>query len=223
MALITINKKYHNKRMHYMLIKELVRRANLFKINQLIFQLFSETLLKPVTTLMFWTFTFNNLTSSQLPSSPRTPGWRRMTSEDVSSALTLINKWLSQFEIRQVFNSEEVSHSFLLQKYVYTYVVEDKSKNITDLISYLLPCIYQTCAGITTVVSTQSPVKQLITDALVCARENGATKVLMCQCNVESDILASLSFLPSQSLTYHFYNYRYHEISQAKFWSAVHM
>ena len=221
MASIIIHKRYHNKRIIYMLIKELVRRANLRKINQLI--LYSNNLLKPVTTVMYWTFTFNKPTSSQLPSSPRTPGWRRMTSEDVPSALALINKWSSQFEIRQVLNSQEVSHC-MLQKYVYTYVVEDKFKNITDLISHSLFSVHQTCAGgITAVVSTQSPVKQLIIDALVCARENGATytTVSICQCNIESDILASLSFLPSEYQTFHFYNYRYHEISQANFWTLL--
>ena len=217
MASIAIHKKYHDKRLRYMLIKELLRRVNLFKINQLI--LFSYRIFKPITTFMFWTYTFNKLPSSQLPSSPRTPGWRRMTSEDVPSALALINKWSSQFEIRQVLNSEEVSHNFLLQKDVCTYVVEDKSKNITDLISYSLPYVHQTHAGITTVVSTQSPVKQLIIDALVCARKNGATKVSIRQYNIESDILASLSFLPFEYQTIHFYNYRYHEISQAKFWT----
>ena len=213
--LITIHKRYHNKRMTYMLIKELVRRANLFKINQLI--LLVETLIKPVSTVIFWTLTFNKLTSSQLPSSPRTPGWRRMTSEDVPSALALINKWSSQFEIREVLNGEEVSHKFL-NKYVYTYVVEDKSKNITDLISYSLPYMHQIYADITAVVSTQSPVKQLLIDALVCARENGTRTASVYQHDIKSDILASLSFLPSEHNTIHFYNYRYHEISQAKFW-----
>ena len=218
-ASMTIHKKYHNKRMIYMLIKELVRRANLFKINQLIIsQLFSEPLLKPITTINFWTYTFDQPTSTELPSSPRTPGWRRMTSEDVPSALALINKWSSQFEIRQVFNAEEISHCFLLQKYVCTYVVEDKSKNITDLISYSLPSMYQIHADITTVVSTQSPVKQLLIDVLVCARENGVRTVSVHQHNIESDILASLSFRPSGFVIFHFYNYRYHEISQTKFW-----
>ena len=215
-ALIIIHKRYHNKRIIYMLIKELVRRANLFKINQLI--LFKETLLKPINTVIFWVYTFNKTTRSQLPSSPRTPGWRRMTSEDVPSALALINKWSSQFEIRQVLNSEEVSHNFLLQKHVCTYVVENKSKNITDLISYSLPSMDQTYANITTVVSTQTPVKQLIIDALVCARENDATTASICQYNIESDILVSLAFEPFRYQTLHFYNYRYHEISQPKFW-----
>ena len=224
MASITCHIKYQNKRLSYMLIKELVRRANLYKINQLIFV--SNDLFKPVTTIMQWTCTFNQPISSELPSSPRTPGWRKMTSEDVPSASALINKWSSQFEIRQVFTSEEeFSHNFLLQKYVHTYVVEDKSNNITDLVSYVLPYyVDQTraVALIATVVSTQSPAKQLIIDALVCARENGAVTVIVCQHNIESDILASLSFQPSRSLTYHFYNYRYHEILQAKFWNFEH-
>ena len=215
-TLITIHKRYFNKRIIYMLIKELVRRANLFKINQLI--LFEETLIKPIHTVIFWTYTFNKPTSSQFPSSPSTPGWRRMRSEDVPSALALINKWSSQFEVRQVLNSKEVSHSFLLLKDVCTYVVEDKSKNITDLISYLLPSMLQSHGNITIVVSTQTPVKQLIIDALVCARENGATTVLIHQYNIESDILASLSFEPFEYHTLHFYNYRYHEISQGKLW-----
>ena len=217
-ASITCHTKYQNKRLKYMLIKELVRRANLYKINQLIF--FSGNLFKPVTTIMQWTYKFTQPTKAQLPSSPRIPGWRRMTSEDVPSALALINKWSSQFEIRQVFNSEEeFAHDFLLQKDVCTYVVEDKSNNITDLVSYSLPhYVDQTpaMATITTVVSTQSPVKQLIIDALVCARENGAIIVTILQHDIESDILASLSFQPSRSQTFHFYNYKYHETSQRK-------
>ena len=156
MASTACHTKYQNKRLNYMLIKELVRRTNLYKINQLIIFSFSN-LFKPVTTIMLWTYKFNQPTSSQLPSSPRTSGWRRMTSEDVPSALALINKWSSQFEIRQVFNSEEeFAHNFLLQKDVCTYVVEDKSNNITDLVSYILPYhVDQPHAVIHAVVSTQ--------------------------------------------------------------------
>ena len=197
-----------------MLIRELMRRANLSKINQLIL---GTTLSKPVTTIKQWNYK-NQLTSSQLPSSPRTPGWRRMTSEDVPSALALINKWSSQFEIRQVFNSEgEIAHNFLLHKGVLTYIVEGKPNNVTDLICYTT-YLKQSHIFITAVVSTQSPVKQLIIDALVCARENGAITASMFQFNIESDILVSLSFLPSEERYVNFCNYRYHEISQTKYW-----
>ena len=205
-------KKYIYKRLRYILVKELVRRANLAQINQLI--LGPNSLLKPTTTIMVWTYRFNQPTSSQLPSSPRTPGWRSMTSEDVPSALALINKWSSQFDIREVFSSEEeFAHNFLLQKVTFTYVVENKFNDITDLVSYGL---LHTGVCIETVVSTQSPVEQLITDALVCARENGASAADIDQHNIESDILTSLSFQPSDYCTFHFYNYRY-EVSQAKF------
>ena len=57
----------------------------------------------------------------------------------------------------------------MLQKFVLTYIVEAITNNVTDLVSYgLLLDIAHTFAHIDAVVSTQSPVKQLITDALVC-------------------------------------------------------
>ena len=158
------HKKYWNNRLRYILIKELMRRffspwrrANLTEINQII--LYDAVLLRPVSTIMYWNFQFNQHTSSQLPCSPRTPGWRRITSEDIPSALALINKWSSQFEIRQVFTIEEFSYVFMLQKHVFTYVVEGESNKITDLVSYSLLCIYISksclyeCSGIHTVSS----------------------------------------------------------------------
>ena len=210
-VMIKCHIKYVCKRLMYILIKEFVRRANLAKINQLI--LSQITLCAPVTTCKVWSYF---ITTNQLPSSPRTPGWRRMTSEDVPSALALINKWSSQFEISQVFNSEnEISYNFL-HKFVYTYVIEDKLNNITDLVNYKLLHIPYTVAHIAAVISTQSPVKQLITDALVCARDNGASAAGITQFNLESDILTSLSFQPAYHYEFHFYNYRYHEVSQTK-------
>ena len=212
-VIIKCHKKYKNNRLWYILIKELMRRANLTEINQFI--LYHARLFKPVSTVMCWKFQFNQHTSSQLSCSSRTPGWRRMTS-DLPSVLALINKWSSQFEIKQMFHSEEeISYLFLLQKYVFTYVVEDKSNIITDLVSYNE---HQPYAYITTVVSTQSPVKQLIIDALVCIREDSASEASINQHNIESDILTSLSFQPYQNNTIHFYNYRYPEITQAKIW-----
>ena len=190
---MSCHEKYKNNQLSYILIKELMRRANLTEINQLI--LYDAPLFKPVSTVTHWIYQFNQHTSSQLTHSPRTPGWRRMTSEDVPSALVLINKWSSQFEIKQVFNSEEIFYIYLLQKHVFTYVVEGKSNEITDLVSYNLYAP-QTHAHINAVVSTQSPVKQLIIDALVCAKENGTTKTSIYQHNIESNILISLSFQP---------------------------
>ena len=212
---ICCHEKFKNRRLNYILIKELVRRANLTKINQLL--LINRPLFKPVTTIMVWSYQFNQPTSNQLPSSPKTPGWRRMTSEDVPSALALVNKWSSQFEIRQTFHSEEeFAHNFLLQKHVVTYVVENNSNKIADLVHGSITSTSSN--AITMLISTHSPVKQLIIDALVCARESGAIAVTINQHKIEREILTSLSFQPSLNETYHFYNYSYHEISQTEFW-----
>ena len=207
--------KYQNMRLYYMLIKEIVRRANLTKVNQLILP--QDIMFKPIATIIVWSYQFNQPTSGQLPSSPRTLGWRRMTSEDVPSALALINKWSSQFEIRQVYVSEEEIAYKLFQKHVITYVVEGKFNNVTDLVCCLFINDPPPSLHIIKVVSTQSPIKQLIIDAIVCARENGVSEVEINQYHIKSDILASLSFQPSRSVWLHFYNYSYHEISQTKF------
>ena len=218
MPFICCHKRYQNKELNNIIINELVRRANLTKTNQLI--LSHVTLFKPVTAIMVWSYQFNQPTSSQLPSSPRTLSWRRMTSEDVPCALALINKWSSQFEIRQVFNSEEeLAYNFLLQKHTITYVVEKKPDGIQDLLSCVFFDSPRSNFAVTTLISTHSPVEQLIIDALVCAREDGAKAVTIHQHNIEDDILTSLSFQPSHSETFHFFNYRYHEISQTKFYT----
>ena len=168
-----------------------------------------------------WKYFFDRPTTSQLPNSPITPGWRRMTSEDVPSALALINKWSSQFEIRRVFHSEEeFSHKFLcptIQNFVFTYIVENETNNITDLVSFMLNEPY-TYALITTVASTQSPVKQLITDALVCAKEIGVKGSQLFQCDIQSDVLLSLSFQCKDLLNFLIYNYKCHEIPETNYW-----
>ena len=216
--------------MFYMLNKELMRRANLNNVNQ--FVILDHSLLKPVATYPIWKYEVNHSTTSQLPSSPRTPGWRRMTSEDVPSALALVNKWSSQFKVRQVFkNEEECSYYFLdlchsgsnLNVQVFTYVVQNKSNQITDLVRYLLCRNEQglyICASSIVLVSMVSPVEQLLVDTLVCARTNGATYALMHQHDIESDILLSLSFQQQRCISSHLYNYKHSEIPYNKFWFA---
>jgi len=107
-----------------------------------------------------------------------------------------------------------VKKKLLFQKHVITYVVEGKFNNVTDLVCCLFINDPPPSLHIAKVISTQTPIKQLIIDALVCAREKGVSEVKINQYHINSDILASLSFQPSRSI---FYNYSYHEISQTKF------
>ena len=210
--------KYIDKRLWYMLIKELVRRANLCNINHLMLTM-NYCLLKPITTTHKWIYSFDHpANSGQLPSSPRTPGWRRMTSEDVPSALALINKWSSQFEIRKVFNSEEFVHYYsTIPNCIYTYIVENEA-NITDLVSFSLGSKAHMRFSISTVASTQSPIKQLIIDALVCAKKLGAKELIINNCNIEPGVLSSLSFCWESDFSICFYNYKYQEISETRVW-----
>ena len=214
------HKKYCNKRMFYLLNKELHRRTNLCNVNQFI-SITISTLPKPITIVTKWLCQFTYLTSAQLPNSPRTLGWRKMTSEDVPSALALVNKYSSQFEIGQVFTSEEeFSHFFLcpiIPNFVLTYVVEHGHK-ITDFVRCVLPPMKDSrTTTITTVVSTHSPVKQLIMDAMVCARDNGSVKVQLCQHNIKSDVLLSLGLYPINSYIFCFCNYKYPETSEENY------
>ena len=215
------HKKYNNNRLWYMLLKELQRRVNLSKINQFYFSSPSNTLFKPVTTLAGWYFQFTQPASYQLPSSPRTPGWRIMTSQDIPSTLALVNKYSSQFEIGRKFSKEEISHYFLcptVPNRVFTYVIEH-GHEITDLVCCILLTMKNgsTMASVTIVISTHSPVKQLITDVMVCGRDKGAIGVQLYQHNIKSNILSSLGFQQDSTWVLCFYNYKYPEISEANY------
>ena len=93
-----LSSKVSIQKIQCVLIKELMRRVNPYNINHLNLMM-DYSPLKPITTMHTWRW-FDHSTNTQLLGSPRTPGWRRMMSEDVPSALALINKWSSQFEIR---------------------------------------------------------------------------------------------------------------------------
>ena len=219
--LLRCHPKYYGRRLNYMFIRELMRRGNICDINHLILTTNHSSILKPIIKRHMWIYTFDHPTNSQLPSSPRTPGWRRMTSKDIPSALALINKWSSQFEIRRIFNSqEEFFHHFIcpaISNLVHTYVVENETNDITDLISI---CLSETTSGtINPVVSIQSPVNVLITDALVCAKEFGVKMLTIFQHTVKPDVLLSLSFqYKGESLYSSIYNYKYHEVPTTEFW-----
>ena len=214
--------KYKNKRMLFICSKELQRRTNQSNINQFLYKR-SIGFCKPVATITTRLYQFSHPSSHQLPISPTTPGWRRMTSKDVPSALALVNKYSSQFEIRQVFTSEEeFSHYFLcpaVPNYMFTYVVENENGNITDLVRCIITYDGKPVARINPVISTVTPVKQLISDVMVCARNNGAINMIIQQYNIKSEVLSSLSLQPVGvlSLNCHLYNYKYHEVPESNF------
>ena len=162
-----------------------------------------------------------DLHSYSLPyATPRTVGLRRMKPSDVSKAFTLTNQYTSQFEIGQVFQSEEeFSHRFLspLRDDLTTYVVEEpNSGSITDMFSFVtFDFDSGKAANVAALMITKSSPKQLITDLLVCMKQQNVTFVSLFQYGLKkhlfTDFLKS-SELTGQQLHWLLYNYRYPEV-----------
>ena len=160
-----------------------------------------------------------DLRSYSLPyTSPRTVGLRRMKTSDVPKAFILTNQYTSQFEIGQVFQSEEeFSHWFLspLRDDLITYVVEEpNSGNITDMFSFVA-FESSKAANVAALVITKSSPKQLITDLLVCMKQQNVTYVSLLQYGLKEHLFTDFiktSELTGQQVHWLFYNYRYPEV-----------
>ena len=162
-----------------------------------------------------------DLRSYSLPyTSPRTVGLRRMKPSDVPKAFTLTNQYTSQFEIGQVFQSEEeFSHWFLspLRDNLTTYVVEEpNSGNITDMFSSITYDYESSkAANVIALVITKSSPKQLITDLLVCMKQQNVTYVSLFQYGLKKHLFtdfSKMSGFTGQQFYWLFYNYRYPEV-----------
>ena len=187
-----------------------------------------ETVFKPVVTVPHLAYDCEH---SVLPyQSPKTIGLRRITSKDSPKALALTNQYTLQFEISQIFQSEEeFSHWFLcpsIPDFVITYVVEDPvTGDITDMFSFRVVSSTSQkplCAQVTAVIVTKSPAKQLITDMLIIVKQQQFDRVV-----ISSDIVKRLQlddlFLGTEVIYYHLlYNYKYGEVDVENFCTFVH-
>ena len=162
----------------------MMRVANLNKIHHVLMKTGTSCILKHVISVCQW---YSILSDLDLPPSkyPKTVGLRRMMAKDIPSALTITNKYASQFEIGQVFQTEEeFSHCFFcssISNYIITYVVEDSiTGNITDMFSFNLTTYKdkRIIAMVRGIVVTKTPAWQLITDMLVCAQKEGCVAVM---------------------------------------------
>ena len=211
---------YHNVNIMY---KEVFRRVNLYGISQGLMFSFRESILKPVAILTQWQYNFKDTYNLPLPHSPTTPGWRAMTSKDIPSALALTNKYTSQFEIRQIFQSEEeFSHYVMcsmIENYMHTYVVEDPvTGDITDMAGFGLE---QTLDGLklfansTILVAMKSPARQLLIDLLVCAKQAKADALGTFQYGLTNNVFENLTMKPG-SFYCHLLNYQYYEVDESQ-------
>ena len=216
-----MSSRYYNHQILKTLYKEAMRIANLYGVSQAVLPFLTTRVIKPFTRLSLWQFEFclfplprNNI---------QTPGWRKLKKKDITCALDLANKYTSQFEIRQVFKSEsEFSHYFIyptIPDYISTYVVEDqKSGKITDMIGFRVEILNDTltCAYITAIISTKTPVRQLLADLLICTKQRKVTILQTLQFGFKEEVFENLFYRCPYHRYWYPYNFSYPEVSESQ-------
>jgi len=158
-----------------------------------------------------------------LPYTSRTVGLRRMEASDVPKALTLTNQYTSQFDIGQVFISEKEFSHWFLNSLVTTYVIEESDTgNITDMFSLTNGEIFtlqpnsksEKVAHFVALVMTKSSAEQLITDMLVCAKQQKVTLVIASsKFGLKKNLLKNSDHDLCMEGQCYFYNYKYPEVN----------
>lgn len=207
------------------MFKESIRRINLSGFNQGIVYFESDSIFKPFVRLTKFKFLFSSKSYVQLPCSPKTPGWRTMTSEDIPSALTLTNIYASQFKVGQVFQSEqEFFYYFMcpvIKDYMRAYVVEDPvTGEITDVAGFKLErdmLARNLFAYVTILVAMKSPARQLLIDLLACAKQAKADLLYTFRFGLEKEVFQDLLSIESTICYWHFINYQYDEVDESEY------
>ena len=203
-----------------LMLKEMYRRVNLHGISHSLICSFDDIILKPIVNFTQWEYNFK-YSNVPLPHSPTTPGWRAMTSKDIPVALALTNKYTSQFEIRQVFQSEEeFSHYFMypmIENCMHTYVVEDPvTGDITDVAGFK-PFRSEDGskfgASATILVAATTPARQLFIDLLVCAKQTKIYSLVTLQFGLTNDVFENLN-MTRLNFHCHLLNYQYPEVNE---------
>ncbi|GAB7357178.1 hypothetical protein MBLNU459_g8168t1 [Dothideomycetes sp. NU459] len=160
---LCVHKKLRSKRLAPVLIMEITRRCNLEGIYQAIYTA-GVVLPKPVASCRYfhraldWEKLYSvgfsplphgstksrQVAKYKLPERTSTAGLRLMKAEDADAVHDLLNRYLERVQLAQTFTKEESLH-WLLDKeadpqspkrVVWTYVVEDSQKKITDFFSF---------------------------------------------------------------------------------------
>ena len=160
---LCIHKKLRSKRLAPVLIMEITRRCHLENVFQAIYT-GGVVLPKPVASCRYfhrsldweklYSVGFSPLPSGstkqrqilkyKLPDRPSTPGLRLMTTDDVDAVYSLMKRYLDRVKLAQEFSKDEVAHWLIdkeqdaksAKRVVWTYVVEDQQKKITDFFSF---------------------------------------------------------------------------------------
>ncbi|PTB40735.1 glycylpeptide N-tetradecanoyltransferase [Trichoderma asperellum] len=158
---LCVHKKLRGKRLAPVLIKEITRISNLHEIWQGLFTA-GIVLPKPISTCRYYHRSLNwqklyecsfvhlpngskpqyQIRKYAVPDRTATKGLREMKTTDIDAVLKLMDKYMSRFDIAPEMSKEEATHWFTptpqpgQDQYIWSYVVEDNDKNITDFFSF---------------------------------------------------------------------------------------
>ena len=234
---LCVNSNFRDKRLAPVLIKEVTRRIHCEDIWQAVYT--SGTMLpKPYAKCTYYhrnlnvqklldikfTYLSHNLSISRakgiykLPKDTSINGLRPMTEGDVVGVQKLLEDYLNKFKVHGFYSVDEVRHWFLPKKdVVYSFVVENDEKNITDFISfYSLPSsILQhevhkklfACYSFFN-IATSVTFKELMRNALILAKQNNFDVFNILNIMQNETIFKDLLFGKGDgTLKYYFYNF----------------
>ena len=240
---LCVHKKLRAKRVTPVLIREITRRVNKRGIFQAVYTagVFLPT---PFATARYYHRSlnpkklvetgFSGLRKNQtlqrlqklykLPQEPKTTNLRKVEDKDFSALTSLINSYLSQFSVAPVFTETEVRHWFNpVDNVVYCYVVEDSNSTITDMLSfYHLPSQVMNNPKHKAIkaaysfynVHTETPLTQIMNDALILAKQDGFDVFNCLNIMTNSSFVEDLKFgIGDGNLQFYFYNFKCPKIS----------
>eukprot|EP00796_Vickermania_ingenoplastis_P013398 gene13398-9221_t len=157
--------------------------------------------------------------SLTLPRTLATKNLRPMKEEDIPGLTKLLAGYLLGFQVAPLFNEEEVAHFFLPRESVVSTYVVDNNGEITDFFSYYsIPSAlianakysHINAAYVHYYAHTRTPLKQLMSDLLIIASENGFDVCNIVEIMEGSTFTKDLKFhIGDGSLRYYFYNWAY--------------
>uniref|UniRef100_A0A1B6DI98 Glycylpeptide N-tetradecanoyltransferase n=1 Tax=Clastoptera arizonana TaxID=38151 RepID=A0A1B6DI98_9HEMI len=234
---LCVHKKLRSKRVAPVLIREITRRVNQQGIFQAVYTA-GVVLPKPIGTCRYWHRSINpkklievkfshlsrNMTMQRtlklykLPDSTKTPGFKKLTIENLSKAHQLLAQYLTRFDLAPVFTEEEFRHWFLPQPGIVDSFVVENNGEITDMVSfYTLPStvmhhpIHRTLKAAYSFynVSLQTPWLDLMQDALISAKNAGFDVFNALDLMENKVFLEQLKFgIGDGNLQYYLYNWR---------------
>ncbi|EGR30518.1 n-myristoyltransferase 2, putative [Ichthyophthirius multifiliis] len=235
---LCVNKKLRSQRLAPVLIKEITRRVNIKNMWQAIYTA-GVVIPKPVSYATYYhrslhpkkliEINFSSLGKNQtiarvqklykLPEETNIPGLREMKKKDIGQVTVLLNTYLKKFSLYNVFTEEDIKHYMIpIPNVIYSYVVEDKNKKVTDFFSfYSLPSTIIKHPKHNTLraaysyynVATVTPLTQLIENALILAKKYDFDVFNALNLMDNQNFLEELKFSPGDgNLHYYLYNWR---------------